>query len=103
MQWRLSRIVIGALIIVVITGAGTVGAIKWLWPGAGDRRPKLVDVPPLSPVTIQDALEAAAPRDYSGSRASRRHVSNADIGWSVAHVLLRPLVEQRRGHQHGVP
>ena len=101
MQWPLSRIVIGALIVVVIAGAGTVGAMKWLWPGAGDRRPKLVDVPPLSPVTrnsvivtpvaialtaIQDALEAAAPRDYSGkpSIPTTPFLSNVDIGWSVA-------------------
>ena len=101
MQWPLSRIVIGALIVVVIAGAGAVGAMKWLWPGAGDRRPKLVDVPPLSPVTrnsvivtpvaialtaIQDALEAAAPRDYSGkpSIPTTPFLSNVDIGWSVA-------------------
>ena len=101
MQWPLSRIVIGALIVVVIAGAGAVGAMKWLWPGAGDHRPKLVDVPPLSPVTrnsvivtpvaialtaIQDALEAAAPRDYSGkpSIPTTPFLSNVDIGWSVA-------------------
>ena len=101
MKWSLSRIVIGALIAVVIAGAGAVGAMKWLWPGAGDRRPKLVDVPPLSPVTrnsvivtpvaialtaIQEALEAAAPRDYSGkpSIPTTPFLSNVDIGWSVA-------------------
>ena len=101
MKWPLSRIVIGALIVVVIAGAGAVGAMKWFWPGAGDRRPKLVDVPPLSPVTrnsvivtpvaialtaIQDALEAAAPRDYSGkpSIPTTPFLSNVDIGWSVA-------------------
>jgi hypothetical protein len=101
MQWPLSRIVIGALIVVVIAGAGAVGAMKWIWPGAGDRRPKLVDVPPLSPVTrnsvivtpvaialtaIQDALDAAAPRDYSGkpSIPTTPFLANVDIGWSVA-------------------
>jgi hypothetical protein len=100
MQWPLSKIVIGALI-VVIAGAGAVGAMKWLWPGAGDRRPKLVDVPPLSPVTrnsvivtpvaisltaIRDALEAAAPRDFSGKPGMPMPpiLANADIGWSVA-------------------
>jgi Domain of unknown function (DUF4403) len=101
MQWPLSRIVTGGLIVVVIAGAGAVGAMKWLWPGAGDHRPKLVDVPPLSPVTrnsvivtpvaialtaIQDALEAAAPRDYSGkpSIPTTPLFANVDIGWSVA-------------------
>ena len=59
MQWPLSRIVIGALIVVVIAGAGTVGAMKWLWPGAGDRRPKLVDMPPLSPVTRNSVIVTA--------------------------------------------
>jgi hypothetical protein len=100
MQWSLSKIVIGALI-VVIAGAGAIGAMKWLWPGAGDRRPKLVDVPPLSPVTrnsvivtpvaisltaIGDALEAAAPRDFSGKPGMPMppFLANADIGWSVA-------------------
>ena len=100
MQWPLSKIVIGALI-VVIAGAGAIGAMKWLWPGAGDRRPKLVDVPPLSPVTrnsvivtpvaisltaIADALEAAAPRDFSGkpSMPMPPFLANVDIGWSVA-------------------
>ena len=100
MQWPLSKIVIGALI-VVIAGAGAIGAMKWLWPGAGDRRPKLVDVPPLSPVTrnsvivtpvaisltaIADALEAAAPRDFSGkpSMPMPPFLANAEIGWSVA-------------------
>ena len=100
MQWPLSKIVIGALI-VVIAGAGAIGAMKWLWPGAGDRRPKLVDVPPLSPVTrnsvivtpvaisltaIGDALEAAAPRDFSGkpSMPMPPFLANVDIGWSVA-------------------
>ena len=69
--------------------------------GRGDRRPKLVDVPPLSPVTrnsvivtpvaisltaIADALEAAAPRDFSGkpSMPMPPFLANADIGWSVA-------------------
>jgi hypothetical protein len=58
-------------------------------------------VPPLSPVTrnsvivtpvaialtaIQEALEAAAPRDYSGkpSIPTTPFLSNVDIGWSVA-------------------
>ena len=75
--------------------------MRWLWPGAGDRRPKLVDVPPLSPVTrnsvivtpmaisldaIRDALEAAAPRDFSGkpSIPTPPFLANVDIGWSVA-------------------
>jgi hypothetical protein len=100
MKWPSSRIVIGALI-VVIAAAGAVLAMRWLWPGAGDRRPKLVDVRPLSPVTrnsmivtpiaisldaIRDALEAAAPRDFSGkpSIPTPPFLANADIGWSVA-------------------
>jgi Domain of unknown function (DUF4403) len=100
MHWPLSRIVIGAMIVVIV-GAGAVGTMKWLWPGAGDRRPKLVDVPPLSPLTrnsvivapvaisltaIQDALEAAAPRDFSGKPGmpTSPFLANADIGWSVA-------------------
>jgi hypothetical protein len=59
MKWSLSRIVIGVLIAVVIAGAGAVGAMKWFWPGAGDRRPKLVDVPPLSPVTRNSVIVTA--------------------------------------------
>src|SRR5258708_35686451 len=87
--------------IVVIAGAGAVGAMKWLWPGAGDRRPRSPGVPLLSPVTrnsvivtpvaisltaIGDALEAAAPRDFSGKPGIPMppFLANADIGWSVA-------------------
>ena len=69
--WRL--IIVGALI-VVIAIAGAVSMTRWFASSAPDRRPNLVEAPPLAPVTrssvivtpaaialsaIQEALEKA--------------------------------------------
>jgi hypothetical protein len=71
----------GVSVLSVIAAAAIV-----LWPSAGpDRQPKLVEVPPLPPITrtstvvaptaiaisaIQEAIEASAPRSMSGKRPS---------------------------------
>ena len=76
------KIAIGALVVVVSFG-GAVGVMS-LTSGAGSgKRPVLVEVPPLQPVTrtsvivtpaaialtaIRDAMEAKAPRDLTGKR-----------------------------------
>src|SRR5271165_6537030 len=95
-HWR--RIAIAAVIgVVAIIGAA--GAMKWL--GRGDRRPALVTVPPLAPVTrsstivtpvaialtaIRDALEGKAPPDLSGKAdiPSLPFLTDVDIGWAVS-------------------
>ncbi len=80
MRWSWKSIAVGALIIAIgLAAAGW--AMKWLWPSATDRRPKLVDIPPLAPITLSsmiiapaaiavtaigDAIESAAPRDLTG-------------------------------------
>jgi hypothetical protein len=73
------KIVIGALAVVIVL-LGGVWALRWLSPGLVDRRPALVEMPPLSPVTrnsrivlpavvslsaIRDLMERA-PREASG-------------------------------------
>ncbi len=93
------KIAVGGLVVVVSFG-GAVWAMNWFWPGAGERRPVLVDVPPLRPVArtstivtpavialtaIRDALEKTAPRDLTGKRDNplSQLLSNAEIGWSI--------------------
>ncbi len=100
MHWSWGRIAIGALIVVVAFG-GALFAFNWLWPGAQNRRPALVEVPPLAPVArnsvivtpaaisvaaIRDAMETAAPRNLTGKRDNplSQLLSNAEIGWTVA-------------------
>jgi Domain of unknown function (DUF4403) len=95
MYWR--KIALGAVIVLAL--AGTVVAMKWIRPG--DRRPALVAVPPLAPVTLgskvivpaaieltamRDALEKAAPPELSGKAdiPTLPFVGNFDFGWSVA-------------------
>jgi len=73
------KIAIGALAVVIVV-LGAIGAVRWLSPGLGDRRPTLVEMTPLSPVTrnsrivlpavveisaIRDLMEKA-PREASG-------------------------------------
>src|SRR5258708_35961468 len=75
--------------------------MKWIWPSATDRRPKLVENPPLAPVTrssvivipaaialtaIREAMESAAPRDLSDKPDNPvvSFDSNVGFGWSVA-------------------
>ena len=93
-------IVIGALI-AVIGLAAAVWATRWFAPSSTDRRPNLVEVAPLAPVTrssvivtpavisltaIQEALEKAAPRDFSIKPGIRAFPTpfNAEIDWSLA-------------------
>jgi hypothetical protein len=97
---RLRTILIGAAS-VVASFLGANVALQFLWQGpAPDRRPALVEVPPLKQVSrtsvivtptaialtaIRDALEAGAPRNLSGKRDNpiSQLLSNADIGWTV--------------------
>ncbi|MCC6776922.1 MAG: DUF4403 family protein [Hyphomicrobiales bacterium] len=73
------RIAIGIVVIIVLL-AGAAGAMRWLWPSVSDRRPALVEMRPLAPVTrssrivmpaeimltaIRDAMEQS-PREGGG-------------------------------------
>ena len=77
---RLSGKIVIASLGLVIAGLGTVWAINWLRPNLTDRRPNLVDVPPLAPVSrssrivmpaaialtaLSEAMERV-PRELSG-------------------------------------
>ena len=52
-SWR--KIAVGATFVVVAL-VGAVAARKWIWPSGMDRRPNLVEVPPLTPVTRSSRL-----------------------------------------------
>jgi hypothetical protein len=92
------KIGLGALAVVVVL-AGAALAMRWFAPSFVDRRPKLVEVRPLAPVTrssvivtpvaialtaIQDALEKAAPRDLAGKPdiPMLPMAANAEIGYT---------------------
>jgi hypothetical protein len=94
------KIAIGGLVAIAAFG-GALWASQWLWPGTKERRPALVEVPPLAPLArdsvivtpasialtaIRDALEAAAPRNLAGKRDNvlPQVLSNAEIAWTVA-------------------
>jgi hypothetical protein len=99
LAWR--QIAVGGLV-AVGSFAGAVWAMNAFQPAAGDRRPALVEVPPLpaaaarsstvvTPVAIaltaiRDALEKTAPRDLAGKRDNplSQLLSNAEINWTVA-------------------
>ncbi len=92
------------LIVIAVFSVAVVAAAAFVLlmsPSTPDRRPALVQVPPLPPVTrtsvvvtpvavalpaIRDAMEAAAPRNLAGKRDNPLTglLSNADIGWTVA-------------------
>ncbi len=95
-HWR--KIGIGAAVGIVAI-AGAAWALKW-W-GVTDRRPTLVAVPPLAPITrsstvitpidialsaIRDALERTAPPEFSAKPdiPALPFVGTLDLGWSVA-------------------
>ena len=98
---RLRTILIGVAI-VAVSFLGASVAMQMLSPGpASDRRPALVEVPPLKHISrtsmivtptvialsaIRDALEATAPRNLTGKRDNpvTSLLSNADIGWTMA-------------------
>jgi Domain of unknown function (DUF4403) len=94
-----AKIAIGGALAVVAFG-GAIFAMSWLSPGSGERRPALVQVPPLQAAArtsvivtpaaialtaIRDAMERAAPRDLTGKRDNplTQLLSNAEIGWTV--------------------
>jgi len=97
---RLRTILIGAAIMVA-SFLGAIVAMQVLSPGpASDRRPALVEVPPLKQISrtsmivtptaialsaIRDALDASAPRNLTGKRENpvSQLLSNADIGWTI--------------------
>lgn len=95
MQW--GKIAIGALIVVIV-GLGAVWAIRWFSPTAMDARPKLVEVPPLPPISrssrivipaaitltaLREAMEQA-PRDLSGKSEIPLGPSSVEFAWSLA-------------------
>src|SRR5262245_2516388 len=94
------KIAIGGLVAIAAFG-GAIWASQWLWPSTKERRPALVEVPPLAPLArnsvivtpasialtaIRDVLEAAAPRNLAGKRDNvlPQVLSNAEISWTVA-------------------
>jgi Domain of unknown function (DUF4403) len=99
MQLPWGKIALGGLVAVVSFVAAAL-AMSWLLP-SGQRKPALVEVPPLKPITrnsivvtpaavaltaIRDSLEKAAPRDLNGKRDNpvTQLLSNAEIGWTVS-------------------
>ena len=95
---RLSGKIVIASLGLVIAGLGTVWAINWLRPNLTDRRPNLVDVPSLAPVSrssrivmpaaialtaLSEAMERV-PRELSGKSEIPLGLSNSEIAWSVA-------------------
>src|SRR5215510_11011997 len=93
------KIAIGGLVAIAAFG-GALWASQWLWPGTKERRPALVEVPPLAPLArdsvivtpasialtaIRDALDAAPP-NLAGKRDNLlpQVLSNAEISWTVA-------------------
>jgi hypothetical protein len=98
MQRSRGLIVVGTLVVIALAGA--VWATGWFVPSAPDRRPNLVEAPPLAPVSrssvivmpaaialsaIQEALEKAAPRDSSGKPEIPAALNpfNTEIDWSL--------------------
>ena len=105
---RWSKIGIG-LLVAVVAIAATLWAMNWFAPGGAlDRRPKLVDTPPLAPVSrnsmivtpavitltaIRNALESAAPPEITGKAGMPQMAQipimpNAEINWSVTRTPL---------------
>jgi hypothetical protein len=96
------RTIIIAGIVLVVSFAGATFAMQMLAPApVTEGRPALAEIPPLPQITrtsviitpavislsaIRDAMEANAPRDFSGRRDNpfTQLLSNADIGWTVS-------------------
>jgi Domain of unknown function (DUF4403) len=93
------KIFIGAVIFVAFF-AIALRAMDALWPPEGPKRPPVATMPRLAPMTkssfliapvrvadsaIQEALEAAAPRDLAGKRDNpvSALLSKAEIGWTM--------------------
>jgi hypothetical protein len=93
------RILLAGLVVALAFFAALL-LVNLLWPAGPERRPTLANSPPLQPATrtsvviaptavalsaIRDALEAQAPRDFSGKRDNPvgQLLQNAELGWSV--------------------
>ncbi len=93
------KIAIGVLVVVVSFG-GAIGVMSLMSGSGSGKRPVLIEVPPLQPVTrtsvivtpaaialtaIRDAMEARAPRDLTGKRENplSQLLQNAEIGWTI--------------------
>jgi hypothetical protein len=96
------RTIIIAGIVLLVSFAGATLAMQMLTPApVTEGRPALAEIPPLPQITrtsviitpavislsaIRDAMEANAPRDFSGRRDNpfTQLLSNADIGWTIS-------------------
>lgn len=103
---RWIKIGIGALVVVVAAVGATLWAMNWFAPGTLDRRPKLVDTPPLAPVSrnsmivtpavisltaIRNALENAAPPEMSGKLGipqMPQMPNMPEANWSISRTPL---------------
>src|SRR5712692_1075170 len=100
MRLSWGKIAIGALVLIV-SFVGAVWTMNLMSGSGSGKRPTLVEVPPLKPVTrtsvivtpaaialtaIRDAMEAKAPRDLTGKRENplSQLLQNAEIGWTIA-------------------
>jgi hypothetical protein len=88
-------------LVIVGSFTGALWVMDLLLPDPGERRPRLVEMPPLQPVArtsmvvapaavaiaaIRDAMEKAAPRDLSGKRENplTQLLTDAEFGWTIA-------------------
>jgi hypothetical protein len=98
-RWGVVRIAVGAVVLVG-SFAGALWALNTFFPVAGNKPPKLVEMPPLKPATrtstitapiavaltaIRDAMEERAPRNLSGKGDNplTQILGKADIGWTL--------------------
>ena len=99
MQGLRARILVGGGLLVIVLAIAVI-AMKWVWPTLSGRRPALVEMPPLAPITrssrivlpatialsaIADAVERA-PRETSGKLELPMlpFGSGPQITWSMA-------------------
>src|SRR5580692_9536085 len=93
------RIAAGAVVLVG-SFTGALWGLNTFFPAAGNRPPKLVEMPPLKPATrtstitapiavaltaIRDAMEERAPRNLTGKGDNplAQLLGKADIGWTL--------------------
>ena len=94
------KVLLGGLI-VVLACVAAFAVVTLLWPSGPEKKPVLVQIPPLQPAArtsvvvapvavaltaIRDAMEAQAPRDLSGKRDNPvgQLLQNAELGWQIA-------------------
>jgi len=97
---RPRAMIVAGAVIVVTAIAGVVSMRTWFAPSAPDRRPNLVEAPPLAPVSrssvivtpaaialsaVEEALEKAAPRDSWGKPEIPAALNpfKTEIDWSL--------------------